>query len=109
MRYHCLHCNCAFNEWHVFEGNNALICPLCGIAENCGQYEVKEGKTTRFNGFQYIGTTQGVCGGEPIILGRRLLPHQIVAYGTIEEVMEDFELTREQVVECYRYLNKIQA
>jgi uncharacterized protein (DUF433 family) len=60
-------------------------------------------KTKKMNGYHYIGTTEGVCGGEPIILGTRLKPEQIVAYGTIEEAVEDFELAKEQVQECHLY------
>jgi len=57
-----------------------------------------------FEGFNYIGTKEGVCGGEPIIMGTRLKPEQIVAYGTKEDAMEDFDLTNEQVDECYRFV-----
>lgn len=54
-----------------------------------------------FNGFNYIGSKEGVCGGDAIIVGTRLKPEQVVSYGTKEEVMEDFDLTEEQIDECY--------
>lgn len=59
--------------------------------------------TKRVGGFSFIGQTEGVCGGEPII-GTRLQPKQIVQYGTKEEAMLDFDLSREQVEECYLFM-----
>ena len=40
MNYLCLHCEHLFKAWKIFEQNNAEICPICGISEHCGQYEV---------------------------------------------------------------------
>lgn len=62
-------------------------------------------ETWSFDGFKHIGTKEGVCGGEPIIIGTRLKPEQIVNYGSKEEAMEDFDLTKEQVDECYLFLS----
>lgn len=50
--------------------------------------------------------TEGVCGGDPIITGRRITPNIIANYGTIEEAMEDFDLMKEQVLECHEYIKK---
>lgn len=58
-------------------------------------------KSVTFEGFEHIGITHGVCGNRPIILGTRIEPNQVVKYGTPEEVVEDFDLTLEQVKECY--------
>ena len=60
-------------------------------------------------GYKFIGTKEGVCAGEPIIIGTRLMPKQIVVYGTIDEAVEDFELTVEQVVECHKYVSEIEG
>lgn len=57
-----------------------------------------------FNEYKYIGVTEGVCGGRPIILGTRLEPAKIVNYGTVKESMEDFDLTEEQVKECFKFI-----
>lgn len=66
-----------------------------------------DNKGQLLNGYKFIGIKKGVCGGEPTILGTRLKPEQIVAYGSIQESMEDFQLTKEQVLECYRYMEEI--
>lgn len=63
-------------------------------------------KVKLIEGFKYICIQEGVCGSEPTIIGTRLEPKQIVVYGTKEEAMEDFDLTKEQVDECYIYVNK---
>lgn len=57
-----------------------------------------------FEGYKFIGTKDGVCGGEPIILGTRLKPEQVVNYGKVLGAMNDFDLTLDQVEECYRFV-----
>ena len=59
------------------------------------------------NGYKHIGITDGVCDGRPILLGTRLEPINIVNYGTIEESMEDFDLTEEQVKECFKFIDRV--
>lgn len=62
--------------------------------------------TQLVDGFRFIGTKENVCGGDPIIVGTRLQPKQIVAYGSKLDAMEDFDLTKEQVEECYMFIEK---
>ena len=56
--------------------------------------------------YEYLERTEGVCGGRPVIKGTRIEPHHVVNYGTLEETMSDFNLTREQVIECYHFVKK---
>lgn len=54
-------------------------------------------------GYKYIVTKEGVCGGEPIIIGTRIKPENIANYGTVEEIIEDFDLDREKVEEALKF------
>jgi uncharacterized protein (DUF433 family) len=63
-------------------------------------------KTFLFEGFKHIGVSIDVCGSRPIVIGTRLEPHFIVNYGSVEDVLEDYDyLTLEQVEECYWFLS----
>lgn len=56
-------------------------------------------------GYKHIGIVEGVYGGCPILLGTRIEPEFIVNYGTIEEIIEDYNfLTYEQIKECYWFV-----
>lgn len=61
-------------------------------------------KFSLLEGYRFIGRVEGVCGGEPVIVGTRIKPENIVNYGTLKETVEDFELTKEQVEECYKFM-----
>lgn len=68
--------------------------------------EFQNNDKIRFDAFKHIGIQNQVCGGRPTIIGHRLEPKFIVSYGTIEEAMEDFELEREKVEECHRFIHE---
>ncbi len=56
----------------------------------------------------YIGRVEGVCGGEPIILGTRISVARIVqlfrAYGSVDEILESMpHLTMAQVYNALSY------
>jgi len=53
--------------------------------------------------FTYIGIVDGVCSDEPVLLGTRIRPKDVVHYGSKDEIMEDFNLSSEQVDECFEY------
>jgi uncharacterized protein (DUF433 family) len=63
--------------------------------------------TIIFDGYKHIGIQKNVCGNSPTIIGHRLEPRFISVYGTVEETMEDFDLTREEVEESYKYIKEI--
>lgn len=54
-------------------------------------------------GYQHIGTNEKVCSGEPVVIGTRIEPRFIASYGSIEDTMEDFNLTKEQVKEAIKF------
>lgn len=68
--------------------------------------EFENNNKIRFDTFKHIGIQKRVCGGLPTIIGHRLEPRFIVSYGTIEEAMEDFDLEREKVEECHRFMKE---
>src|SRR5699024_11592176 len=53
--------------------------------------------------FTYIGIVDGVCSDEPVLFGTRIRPKDVVHYGSKDEIMEDFNLSSEQVDECFEY------
>jgi uncharacterized protein (DUF433 family) len=65
-------------------------------------------KVIVFDGYEHIGIQKNVCGNSPTIIGHRLEPDFISRYGTLEETMEDFDLTKEKVEECYRYVKEFE-
>lgn len=64
------------------------------------------GVTILLENYRYIGVTEGVCGGRPIIVGTRIEPSHIANYGTINDITRDFDLTREQVKEAFSFMLK---
>lgn len=56
--------------------------------------------------FKYIGVSEGVCGNRPVILGTRLEPKFIVEFGSSEDIMDEFNLSMEQIQECYCFAYK---
>lgn len=54
---------------------------------------------------QYLERKEDVCSGDVIVKGTRIRPRDIVNYGSIQEIKEDFGLTEAQILECYRYEN----
>jgi ribonuclease BN (tRNA processing enzyme)/uncharacterized protein (DUF433 family) len=60
-------------------------------------------KTIVFDGYSHIGIQKNVCGNRPTIIGHRLEPKFISVYGTVEETMEDFDISKEKVEESRRY------
>ncbi|GAB6989462.1 DUF433 domain-containing protein [Paenibacillus pini] len=59
------------------------------------------------DGYNHIGINIDVCGGEPTIVGTRIRPENICRYGTIKEIMEDFELTSDEVVEAIKFVESV--
>ena len=60
------------------------------------------------SGHPYVGRVEGVCGGEPIILGTRISVARIVqllrAYGSVDEILESMpHLTMAQVYDALSY------
>ncbi|ASA22713.1 DUF433 domain-containing protein [Paenibacillus donghaensis] len=59
---------------------------------------------TPLEGYKYIGVKDGVCWGLPTIIGTRIMPRNIVCYGTVAEIVSDFDLTEEEVREALAYV-----
>lgn len=51
--------------------------------------------------YKYIGAIEGICENRPVVLGTRLEPKVIVEFGSVIEAMEEFNLSVDQVHECY--------
>jgi uncharacterized protein (DUF433 family) len=60
------------------------------------------------DGYNHIGVNHKVCGGEPTIIGTRIKPENIYNYGTVKEIMEDFDLTEDEVREAILYVESKQ-
>lgn len=52
---------------------------------------------------EYIEYKANIHGGSYVIKGTRIRPADIVYYGTVEEIMEDFDLTLDQVMAIYDF------
>ena len=89
-RVHCMHLNVGFD----IEKAKQLGFKIASENKN---------NTIIFDDYKHIGIQKGVCGSRPTIIGRRIEPRHIKMYGSIEEIIEDYDLTREQVEECLKY------
>ena len=52
---------------------------------------------------EYIEYKAKIHGGSYVIKGTRIRPEDIVQYGTVEDIIEDFDLTLNQVMACYEH------
>lgn len=58
-------------------------------------------------GYQYLGTHSKINQGRTTIIGTRIEPKHIAKYGTVDEIVQDWEqLTKEQVIEALKYENQ---
>lgn len=53
--------------------------------------------------YEHLTNNQKINNGRTTIKGTRIEPKHIVNYGTIDEIIEDFQLTRNQVIEALHY------
>lgn len=53
--------------------------------------------------YKHLARYENVCGGRTVIKGTRIEPKHIVGYGSVNDTAKYFDLTRDQVVECYHY------
>lgn len=58
----------------------------------------------RIDGYEHLGRNKYVCSGDVTIVGTRIRPNDILNYGSIEETMLDFSLTKEEVLESLEYV-----
>jgi len=58
----------------------------------------------RLEGYKYIGINEAVCGGDPTIVGTRIKPENIYNYGSVKDIMEDFGLSEDEVLEAMKFL-----
>lgn len=53
--------------------------------------------------YKHLAKYNGVCGGRTVVKGTRIEPRHIIGYGSIDDTVNHFGLTRDQVIECYHY------
>lgn len=53
--------------------------------------------------YKHLTKKKDVCGGRVIVKGTRIEPRHVVGYGTFDEIEKDFNLSKDQIAECYHY------